>query len=161
MVPKVKRKGFKRTIPVPILVADILDEAFDRQNQRPSDPIVPNHASADYRQNFCRYLKVWNKQRLADELEAVKIEPYGLRRSLLRESLLHGFHGTYLDIYRGRKPDSISAVDWKHYLDRFEFDPDANVKVLREKVSDPLDSILEPYRRKWNGQEKKVIPMAI
>ena len=87
------------------------------------------------------------------------MEPYGLRRTLMKEFLIRGLYGINLQLYRGHKPREISDVDWRFYLDRLEMDPQGVMKMLRRDVTDPLDSILAPHQARWKGEEGNVISL--
>ncbi len=146
--PKAGVQSFRR-IPVTGLLVDILDEARGRWNAAPEDLVVPTHKKDSFGQAFRRYRDKWRP--------GLKIEPYGLRRTLVKAFVLLGLHGYTLEIYRGHKPTQISDVEWRYYLDRLEMDPKGLSEMFRRQVVGPLDEILEPHRRKWNTAPGKVI----
>jgi len=105
-----------------------------------------------YKQAFTRY-----RDKFQPDLN---LEPNGLRRTLFQESLLRKFYGISLELFIGHKPPQIPDVTWKHYLDRLQFDADGVLKMLQEDVVDPLDEILEPFRKRWNARSENVIPLS-
>ena len=136
-----------RAIPVPDLVMDILDEAYDRQEPEPSDHVLVTWKTESFWRCFNRYKKVFNPD--------LQIDPRGLRRTLLKEFFVRKRYCPSLQLYRGHKPENVSDVDWEHYLDRLEYDPEAVMEMFREDVIQPLNEWLEPYREKWNSGRKR------
>ena len=72
----------------------------------------------------------------------------------MKAFVLRGLHSYTLEIYRGHKPRQISDVEWVHYLDRLQLDPEGVEAMFREQIVGPLDEILEPLRVSW----KRVLP---
>jgi integrase len=148
--------GLYRVIPVCDLVRAILEEAFEQQNPKPTDPIVSIQDPGRFRQRFYRYLKTWCK---ATGNWDFWMSPYGLRRTLPREFLQRGLYGITLQLYRGHKSEQVSQVDWQFYLDRMEADPAGIYSMFQKEVVEPLNSILNAYQTPWSGSEGKVIQL--
>ena len=78
---------------------------------------------------------------------------------MLQEFIRKDMHSIWVDFYRGRKPDFISAVDWNHYLDKMEFDPVGIRENLIKNVVQPLNEWLGEYRKIWNFLPPNVVPI--
>jgi len=136
----------RRLIPPPALLVDILMEAYGRRNPKEDDPILVTSDKHSYKQAFNRYRDKF--------LPGLNLEPNGLRRTLFKESFDNKFYrdGISVELYLGHKPPQIPDVTWRHYLDRFQFDQDGVIKMLREDVVVDWDRILEPFRKKWHSK---------
>jgi len=143
--PKSGVQSFRR-IPVARLLINILREAATLRKPQPDDFVVPTNKRQSFSSAFRRYMEKWRP--------GTSIEPYGLRRTLVKEFVLRGFHSYTLEIYRGHKPRQISEVEWVYYLDRLQLDPDGVERMFREQIVKPLDEILEPLRGSWNASSK-------
>jgi len=49
----------------------------------------------------------------------------GPRRTLIQEFVMRDAFSIWVPLYRGHKPHEFSNVDWNHYLDKIEFNPEA------------------------------------
>ena len=138
-----------RQVPVPGLLLDILKEAAMRLKPSPDEYVVPTPRRDAFGRAFRRYVTKWRP--------GLSIEPYGLRRTLVKDFVLRGLHSYTLEIYRGHKPRQISTVEWVYYLDRLQLDPEGVEQMFREQIVKPLDEILEPLRAAWNESSDRPI----
>ena len=138
-----------RQVPVAGLLLDILKEAAMRLKPAPDEYVVPTPRRDAFGRAFRRYVTKWRP--------GLSIEPYGLRRTLVKDFVLRGLHSYTLEIYRGHKPRQISDVEWVHYLDRLQLDPEGVEQMFREQIVKPLDEILEPLRAAWNESSDRPI----
>lgn len=140
-----------RAIPAPDLVLDILAEAFEREHPKQGDHVLVTWKRASFWRRFNQY-----RDKFKPDL---KVDPRGLRRTLLKEFFIRKRYCPALQLYRGHKPENISDVDWEHYLDRLEYDPEAVLRMFREDVVDPLNEWLRPHREKWNSDNGKPVEL--
>lgn len=105
--------------------------------QTPKDEefIVETRDVFSYRQAFYRLAKP-----LFPELN---VEPYGLRRTLVQAFFDEDLYGIDLQLYRGHKPESISKVDWTHYLLKQSMRPEKMIQRLRKSVVEPLERMID------------------
>ncbi len=151
-----------RVIPVADLFFKILMEAKTRKvwddekgrDRKPSsrDLIVLTRGKTTFNQHF--------KRSLEEFPPGSHLDGKGLRRSLVKEFLHQKLYGISLQLYRGHKPEEISEIDWKNYLDRLEYDPDGVLEMFKRDVVEPLEKILVPYRRKWSEVIQIELPRA-
>jgi integrase len=144
----VKTVHSDRTIPIPGLIRDILDEAKRRQRPRSTDAVLVTNKRASYWKTFTRYRNKWRP--------GLNVEPNGLRRVLRSEWFKRRWHADSLAVYRGHKPPNASAVDWNHYI---IFDPESLQKMFREEVVTKIDWVLAPYRDRWNRERSNVVDL--
>lgn len=135
----IKNRESLRTIPVPGLVLDILQDT-------PRGARLINNFSkwTYYGKALGVLLKAWG---------VVQIEPKGLRRTIETEAVRRGWQGYCLNRYLGRSPQSIQE---RHYIAM----ADDLQRVLREQVASRIDQIIEPFRAEWNRENPKVISLA-
>ena len=132
-----------RTIPLPSFVFQILKDAAQVWNAKPRDFIMKTNNVWSAHQAFQRHLERFDSN--------IQLEPRGLRRTLRREFRRRHLNGHTLQLYRGHKPDDISALDWNHYLDKLRDEPDEILDEFREYVVQPVDEICKPYLDRWNA----------
>jgi len=145
--PKAGIQSYRR-IPIADLLVDILDEARVRLGGDDDDLVIRTHKKDSFGQAFRRYRDRWRP--------GIVIEPYGLRRTLVKAFVVRGLHSYSLEIYRGHKPRQISEVEWLYYLDRLEMDPEGLVEMFREQVVVPLNEHLGDARSRWIEVPSKV-----
>ena len=135
----IKNRESLRTIPIPGLVLDILQDT-------PRGPRLIDGLETwkHYGKALGVLLKAWG---------VVQIEPKGLRRTIETEAVRRGWQGYCLNRYLGRSPQSIQE---RHYIAMAE---DLQ-RVLREQVTSRIDQIVEPYRAEWDRENPKVISLA-
>jgi len=124
---RVKNIHSVRKIPVPRFVLDKLEET-PKSGQRVLE-CLRNQDS--YGQSFRRYLERWRPQ--------FKIEPKGLRRTLVSEFFERGWYGDVLQMYRGHKP-GVSAIDWNHYI---SYQPEKIQEMFQVQVVSKVDTLVE------------------
>jgi integrase len=147
---KVKTIQSERLIPVPLLVTDILQEAYKIQSPSRAGSVVLTNRRDSFRQAFNRYRDRWRP--------GLNLEPNGLRRVLRSEWFRRRWHVDSLAVYRGHKPPDASPVDWNHYI---IFDEEGLQTMFREEVVDKVNSILEPFRSRWSRAVGKVIQLPL
>lgn len=135
----VKNRESLRTIPIPGLVLDILQDT-----PRGARLIDDFETWQHYGKALGVLLKAWG---------VVQIEPKGLRRTIETEAVRRGWIGYSLNRYLGRSPQSIQE---RHYIAV----ADDLQHVLREQVTSRIDQIIEPFRAEWNRENPKVISLA-
>ncbi|NUP93423.1 MAG: site-specific integrase [Candidatus Omnitrophica bacterium] len=135
----IKNRESLRTIPIPGLVLDILQDT-------PRGPRLIDGLETwkHYGKALGALLKDWG---------VVQIEPKGLRRTIETEAVRRGWQGYCLNRYLGRSPQSIQE---RHYIAM----ADDLQRVLREQVTSRIDQIVEPFRSEWNRGNPKVISLA-
>ena len=144
----VKTAQSERTIPIPALARDILDEARQRQRVPPTESVVSVTTQHSYRRAFTRYRDKWRP--------GLNLEPSGLRRVLRSEWFIRRWHDDSLAVYRGHKPPRTSSVDWNHYI---IFDLNGLQRMFREEVVEKIDRVLAPYHELWNSSEANVVEL--
>jgi integrase len=142
---RVKNIHSVRKIPVPRFVLDTLEET-PIKGQRVLELLQDQDS---YGRSFRRYLGRWRPQ--------FKIEPKGLRRTLVSEFFEHGWYGDILQMYRGHKP-SVSAIDWNHYI---SYRPEKIQEMFREQVVSKVDALVEEAikQRPALPLSEKVVPL--
>jgi hypothetical protein len=126
---------------------NILRKAALRSEASPDVFVVPTCGRDAFGRAFRSYINKWRP--------GLATEPYGLRRTLVKDFVLRGLHNYALVIYRGHKPGQVSEVEWVYYLDRLQLDPEGVETMFREQIVSPLDEILEPLRAARNESSER------
>lgn len=137
---QVKGRDSVRRVPVPNFVLDVL-EATPRSEER----ILAEYCDfRNYGHAVAKCLKRWRPD--------LKLEPKGLRRTLESEAARRGWAGYAFNRFLGRAPGSIAE---RHYI---SVGSDL-VDLLREQVTERINEILAPYRRRPTQSGGNVIQL--
>jgi len=128
----VKNDFSRRTIPLPSLVALILQESPGFEGK-----VVAYSDSRAYSRWVRKWFLLWRPE--------MKLEPKGLRRTLKSDAKFQGWDGNALKSYMGWAPQSI---DERHY-DALSIEQ--RITLHQEQVVARIDGLMEDHLEAWSG----------
>jgi integrase len=139
---QVKGRYAVRRIPLPQFVVDVLLDS-----PKVGDRVLHEYdVHPSFSKAVARAIREWSP--------GTGLEPKGLRRTLESEAASRGWEGYAFNRFLGRSPASIAE---RHYI---AVGPKL-MDILREQVTDRVDEVLAPTRRKCQAKDPKVIQLQV